>query len=365
MAGYGFYCGLPVILGSLADARGIASELLGWIASSEILGLLLGGLLATWKTDRFGRRRMAIVGVALLGMAQATSLSSAIGLHGLIAARLVGGIGGGCIYAVAVSSLALTTHPSRSVAIFSAVLALVATIEVGALPLLIARGGLTGVFGLLLAVAVIAIPGIGALPEGRSAAGHSTVNASTKIDASAWVMLSGMACFHVAPVVYWTYGERIGVGAGIAETTLGIVFTVSGILGAVACFGADALASRFGQKRSLQIITSALIVGLASWLIGSMTPATYFLRSCLVSIPWVVGGVVQVNLANELDPSGRLSALVGPTQNVGLMIGPAIASTLLSAGQGFPVVLSVATVFLVISMTLSALGQRSSVQRRA
>jgi hypothetical protein len=40
------------------------------------------------------------------------------------------------------------------------------------------------------------------------------------------------------------------------------------------------------------------------------------------------------------------------------MVGPAIASTLLAAGQGFSIVLGVATIFLVISFYLARAGRR-------
>ncbi len=309
-----------------------------------------------------GPRRMAIAGVLLVAGAHLASLSAALGLGGLIVARLIGGFGGGAIYAIGVSSLAATPHPGKSVAIFSGVLALGATIEVGVLPLIIPHGGITGVFLVLLAIALVGLPLVGALPAGHksSSAARVLVKTTSRISGSSWVMLAGMACFHVAPVIYWTYGERIGVGSGIPETTLGLAFTISGILGALACFGSEPLARRIGQSRSLQLITALLIMGLLSWLFGRLTPIGYILRACLVGIPWVLGGVFQVNVANEIDPSGRLSALVGPAQNVGLMLGPAIASTLLGAGQSFPVVLSVATAFLVLSMILSVAGHRRS-----
>jgi hypothetical protein len=118
------------------------------------------------------------------------------------------------------------------------------------------------------------------------------------------------------------------------------------------------MARKLGQVHSLQLCTVVMGIGLLSWLVGSLTPSTYLLRACLVGVPWVLGGVFQVNVANEIDPTGRLSALVGPAQNVGLMVGPAIASTLLAAGQGFSIVLGVATIFLVISFYLARAGRR-------
>jgi predicted MFS family arabinose efflux permease len=358
LAGYGFYSGLPVILGALADTRHIPSASLGWIASAEILGLLLGGLAGTFFTDKFGRRSLGLWGVLLVAVSHVASMSPSVGFGGLVVARLVGGLGGGAIYAVGVSSLALTPDPAKSVATFSAVLAAIATLEVGVLPVVMGHFGVSGLFYVLIAMAALGMLGIRALPRrDAGAAVVSSTNAS-RIDGASWLILAGMACFHVAPVIYWTYGERIGVGGGIPETTLGIVFTASGILGALACFGTGSMARKLGQVHSLQLCTVVMGIGLLSWLVGSLTPATYLLRACLVGIPWVLGGVFQVNVANEIDPTGRLSALVGPAQNVGLMVGPAIASTLLAAGQGFSIVLGVATIFLVISFYLARAGRR-------
>lgn len=358
-AGYGFYCGLPVMLGGLADARGIAAALLGWIASAEILGLLLGGLVGTWLTARLGRRRLAIAGVAMVASANLASMSPELGVAGLIAIRLLGGVGGGCIYALGVSSLALTSNPARSVAWFSAILTLVATGVVGLLPIVLKHGGLDAGFLMLLGMAAISMLGIGRLPESSAATTLAPSRGrGAKFDRSVWILLTGMACFHVAPVIYWTYGERIGMGAGIPEATLGLTFAVSGVLGTAACFCTEGMARRLGQVGSLRLVTMLLIGGLLSWLVGTLTPVSYLVRACLVTIPWAVGGVFQVNLANEIDPSGRLSALVGPAQNVGLMAGPAVASTLLSANLSFSVVLGVATAFLLVSMMLSVVARR-------
>jgi predicted MFS family arabinose efflux permease len=359
-AGYGFYSGLPVILGGLADSRGLPDALLGWIASAEILGLLLGGLVATAFTGRARRRPLAAGGLLLLAGAHLGTMSPEAGLFGLLAARLAGGLGGGCIYAIGVSSLAVTRNPARNVAVFTAVLVLVATAEVGVLPEVIKRGGPEAAILLLLGLAALGVAGIVPLPKDHGGVSSSIARrGATKVDRSVWPMLAGIACFHVAPVIYWTYGERIGIAGGIPESSLGVAFAAAGILGALSCFGTEHLARRLGQRGSLLLVTVLLIVGLLSWLVGTLTPGSYLIRACLIAIPWTLGGVYQVNLANEIDPSGRLSALVGPAQNVGLMVGPAIASTLLSARQSFTVVLCAAAAFLVLSMILSVARRRS------
>lgn len=86
-----------VISGTVARVAGqfgLGDLQLGWFTSAALVGCIVGALAAGWLGDRFGRKPVLIVAAVLFFV---SALFSAFppGFNGLIAARMLGGIGVG------------------------------------------------------------------------------------------------------------------------------------------------------------------------------------------------------------------------------------------------------------------------------
>ncbi|GAB3989976.1 MFS transporter [Actinoallomurus acanthiterrae] len=150
---------LNVAIPSLTEDLGASAQDIQWILDSYIL--VFAGLLLTAGSlsDRFGRRRMMIIGLALFGGASlAATFATGPGL--LIAARVLMGVGGALVMPSMLSILITVFDEAerpKAMAAWSAVamLGLVGGPVVGGL--LVARFGWSAVFLINIPIAALAI----------------------------------------------------------------------------------------------------------------------------------------------------------------------------------------------------------------
>ncbi|MCU0781484.1 MAG: MFS transporter, partial [Akkermansiaceae bacterium] len=86
-----------VISGTVARVAGqfgLSDLQLGWFTSSALVGCIPGALGAGWLGDRFGRKPV-LIAAAVLFFVSALFSAFPPGFNGLIAARMLGGIGVG------------------------------------------------------------------------------------------------------------------------------------------------------------------------------------------------------------------------------------------------------------------------------
>ncbi|MEM7143657.1 MAG: sugar porter family MFS transporter [Verrucomicrobiota bacterium] len=66
----------------------------GWAISAALMGTVLGSLIGSWPTDRFGRKK-TLLSIGILYLASALWSALATDVHSFILARFIGGIGVG------------------------------------------------------------------------------------------------------------------------------------------------------------------------------------------------------------------------------------------------------------------------------
>ena len=62
-AGTGVAMGMPLLVGSMADSLGFSEKELGWLASSDMTGLLIGSVLTSLFVAKTNRRVLAAIGL--------------------------------------------------------------------------------------------------------------------------------------------------------------------------------------------------------------------------------------------------------------------------------------------------------------
>ncbi len=146
---------LPALAGILALNLAWNAQTIGRFASTDSIGSLVGTLLASALMGRRSFRTLTVVGLAVLALADVVSgVSSSAAL--LIAARLVGGVGGGLAMSISFAVFAVT-RPERGIALWSIGQLVFGFFAITALPRLTAALGWQTAFFVL---AAFVVPGL-------------------------------------------------------------------------------------------------------------------------------------------------------------------------------------------------------------
>jgi len=334
VAGFGAYLGLPVILGALA-ASGIVSEAqLGWIASVELLALMVGSLLVSGQLARrtwqlvLPSITVALIANLLTGLADDAAA--------LFAARGFAGLGEGACFAVALARLPTFGDPSRNSSWFTAGVVLGGSVLLVALPAADQWFGVAGVFGVLGLMLLAAAAVAPWLPEALNAAVKDEVSplpaSMTRLVGA--IMLAGAFFYSLANTSFWAYAERLGEAGGISTSQSSVALSVSNLLSAVVSL----LAYRVGRRWGLFWPQILCFVGVGLLLMTwSMNDGLgpYWIRTLIYFQGLTIAVVLQLSVIAWIDRSGRLGALLPAMQGIGQAGGPALGAYALSVGHGY------------------------------
>lgn len=315
------------------------------------VGNLIGGYTLTYAfaqlsagflTDRFGSRRLLLIGLAVMAIGSATfALAPTYAVA--VAGRWTMGLAGGCLYTPAVAySFAAFERSARGRAMAYAQSGTGAglVLSISALPLLYQAIGLTGaflVYPLMAAVLWLAVWRF--LPD-PDAERHNTRGGLRGLVRSRdfWLLLLGFAFIGMlaqSAVLSWvatylrsTYGWT-AVEAGFAG---GLV--AAGLMIFPAPFGM--LADRIANRRRVMLVGCAL--GLAGWviLLVSTDPRVAIAGALLVSASMAATIPMQAVYASERFSTVGAGTAVGLV-NTGAQIAQALAAPIYGAmlDQGF------------------------------
>lgn len=356
ISGYAAYLGLPMILGALADAKGITADQLGWIASAELAGVMAGSIVAARLLGRAGNLQLALPGIAIALVANlATPWLE--GVEALVGVRAVAGIGGGLCYALALARLSAIGDPTRNSSLFGIGLVLMGSLELIGLPWLAAEFGLLAMFMLIVAALLLSaglLPWLpnGGLPDERAAA---PAPLESKLSQVGLICLFAIFVYNIGATSFWVYVERLGVNGGLASGLVGQILNVANLLSLLSCWFAYWIARRWGQHRPqvIALLATAAIVGL--WPLA--TEALGFgVRTILYFQLLTVSQIYQLSVLGTIDRSGGLAALLPAAQGAGQAIGPLVGGAALLFGFGFRGQLVIEALLLAVTAGIYALG---------
>jgi len=334
IAGYGAYLGLPVILGALARASVLTESQLGWIASVELLALMVGSLAVSRVLHQRSIKLVLPAIILALGANLLTGLAH--GAPSLFALRALAGFAGGACYAVALARLSAFGDPTKNASWFTAGVILGGSVLLVVLPAADARFGLTGVFCTLglsfLLAAGLAVFLPDALPVEVEA--EASILPHAQATRLGWLMMVGVFLYNVGFTSFWAYAERLGQTAQVPHEQIGAALSVSNLISAFFCGAGYVVGRRWGLFKP-QILMMAL-VGLifATW--STQDGAVgFWIRTVVYFQCLAVAVVLQLSLVSSIDRSGRFGALLPAAQGLGQAIGPAIGGYMLGLGHGY------------------------------
>ena len=323
---------LPALAGVLALDLGWQEQTIGRFASADSIGALVGTLFAAAMMRQWSFRTLTVAGLVVLGIADVASAVSHE-LVWMLAARLVGGIGGGLTMGISFAVFA-ATRPERGIALWSIGQLVFGFLGITALPRLATALGWQAAF---IGLAALIVPGLVLarhLPE-AIAAPAAVGSMSSRRDAVgfyAWIGIIGVGLFYCGQGEFWPYLEVVGIASGISqksvETSLS-VSSVSAILGSALVLLAG---KRFGYTLPLLLSFAVTVTAISS--IHSADPIAFRMAISAFTFAWPVFAAYQFALIASHNPSGQVGAFVTTANWAGLVAGPLVAGELISMGAG-------------------------------
>ena len=356
---------LSVVLVLLLAELGLSQARVGALLTLTLLGDTAISLLVTSRADRAGRRRMLILGAALMVLAGAV-FAVARSFWVLLLAATVGvlspsGNEVGPFLAVEQAALAQQSAPERRTRLFSwyqlagAAATALGALCGGALSEGLQRAGMTPLhsyravvaFYALLGAALLGIfAGLGPASEAAAAgpAGPAPPWAALGLSRSRRVVLrlSGLFAvdafaggFVVQSLVAWWFHRRFGTG----EALLGAIFFGANLMAAVSALSAASIARRIGLVNTMVLThlpSNVLLILVPLMPTLPLAVAVLLARFCIsqMDVPTRQSYTMAV-----VDPAERSAAagVTGMARTVGASLAPLFAGPLYaSALSGAP-----------------------------
>jgi predicted MFS family arabinose efflux permease len=351
---------MPLLIGAMVTDRGFSEQQAGYIASADLLGYAVATLAVATLVRRVSWRSICWCGLAL--MAGANAITPVVGgFEAFTAVRLVSGLGGGLLAAVATVALGCRREPDRGFGALFAALLLFATAALWGLPPLIASFGLAGAYGLIALLALPVAFAVPILPSGAQTAAVAQSGASRRSRWLANLVLLSIFLFFAEQNAVWAYAERMGAAAGLSASFIGFALGVATLVSAVGAGLVAWLGARI--RRGLAIALATLVqVGVFVLLAREFGPSLFLGLLALLAIAWNVVNPLQLGILSQVDDSGASLALAPAATGLGLAAGPAIGAAMLAPGDyGTLLVMCAAVAALSAMLLWSPLGSRNDV----
>jgi hypothetical protein len=331
----------PILVEVLVAREGLDGGVAATITAVEALGTALGPVLAMAWMQRVSWRFAAVI--ALLAVIGGNAASTVVGDTSVLMALrfLVGLLGEGTAFALAIAIIGGTSNKDRNFAFLIAAQVMLGVLFFLVLPLP-REAGIEGVMWPLAGLAVIALLTVGWVPQPLAGGhGHGAAAAQNASSAPAFAALGVMLVWCTGLGAVWAFIKLIGVeltcagcdeqAKAAAAIAVGQALGLSTALAVAGALAAAALADRFGR---ILPVTVALLVQFAmvmllrgemGWLQFAVTAATFQAFWNLTG-PYVMGTVALG------DGTGKVSLLMPTAQIGGFFLGPTIVSAFL--GQG-------------------------------
>jgi predicted MFS family arabinose efflux permease len=339
---------LPMLIGAFSDRLALGRREIGWVGSADMSGMFLSAVVATWWIRRVDWRPVAWAASALLVASHLLS-AQLTGFVPLVAVRFLAGFAGGALMSVALTALGDGRDPDRFFGLFICAQMTLGAVGLWAVPGILERFGLPGLFQALAglsaaaALAIPLVPRAGRPPRSRSGAAGERRSLLPGVAA-----LVACLVFNLGIMAIWAYAERIGNAAGLPAEGIGRALGGSLLAGLAGAMLAAALGRRLG--RIVPIAATLALQAVALWLLaGELSAAGYLAAVLLFSFGWNFPVPYQLAITVSVDPSGRLVVLFLSAVKLGYAVAPALAAQLIGPAGGYGTVLTLGGVCFALS----------------
>ena len=327
---------MPLIVGGLVDSYGFSEQQAGVIATGEGIGLVLGLLTAALWVRSVTWRLALLVGLTTYA---ALNFGSPLvdGHAGILVLRFLSGFVGGGVFAIVVAALGDNREPDRAFGIAQAVQGLVMGALFAWAPSLMSESGINSLFYLMAILALTTMIFVPQFPRrGVVDAAPVPADSTGDLPSSAPILLYlglfGGFAYYLAVFGFWGFIERMGIRAGLEESTIGYALGISQLAAISGALLAAGAAQRFGRFLPLLI---ALVGQLwVLWvLVGQFSAWAFYAGACAYQGLYVMATSYQLGVIAHLDSKGKFIVVMTALQGLGAALGPSIAAALINEGD--------------------------------
>lgn len=343
----------PVIVSGLTQSAYFTAETAAYVFAANMYGTAIGGLAAVFLVGSLNWRWSSVVLVVLLIVADV--VSALVGAtESLYVVRFVHGLIGGSLMGVAMSVIARTESPERTIAF--AILIQLSLGGLGAVVLIpqLSTYGIGVVWLSLIGLSVCALvllPFLGQYPRKKNIAGSLGV-AHRPSWGHVFLAMAALFLFQSGQMAAFAYRVELGLHYGLSASFISLVLAVSLWLGAPAALFVAWWSTRSGRLGPVCLGGVCMTVATALLLLPN--PIAFFGASIgfavffAITIPYLLG------VASEMDNTGQMAAMGGFVNSLGLATGPAIAGILLGDAEHYRVLLFASAVLAASVVTVFA-----------
>ena len=327
---------MPLIVGGLVDSYGFSEQQAGVIATGEGIGLVLGLLTAALWVRSVTWRLALLVGLTTYA---ALNFGSPLvdGHAGILVLRFLSGFVGGGVFAIVVAALGDNREPDRAFGIAQAVQGLIMGALFAWAPSLMSESGINSLFYLMAILALTTMIFVPQFPRrGVVDAAPVPADSTGDLPSSAPILLYlglfGGFAYYLAVFGFWGFIERMGIRAGLEESTIGYALGISQLAAISGALFAAGAAQRFGRFLPLLI---ALVGQLwVLWvLVGQFSAWAFYAGACAYQGLYVMATSYQLGVIAHLDSKGKFIVVMTALQGLGAALGPSIAAALINEGD--------------------------------
>ena len=336
---------LPLLVGTVTEHLGFSDNQAGYLASIDLLGIVVAAVSAPFWLNRFSRKKLASLGISLLVLGNLWSMVSS-SFYELSSARFVAEVGSGIAFSLSLAVLGERQRPDRLFSLGIGSTISLAVIVFLWLPDLITQYGFATIFVTHLVMALVIVFFIAWLPSYGDSQKSTKDPLSNPVKAPykrLLICFAGFFCFTVVEGGVWSYIERIGDYHGLSSSYIGNVLAITQVVSVCASIASTALSTKYGRLFPILFGGATFLVSL--YLIQQNQSWLYLVGACMSQFAYIFTLPYLMLLCVELDPSGKYYVLTTAFKMGGFSVGPAIVASMLT-GNGFIVVSWVGTVFM-------------------
>ncbi len=344
---------LPVLMTTLTSELHLTVTQAGLLAAADLGATTIASAVCARPAGRFALSTVAQVGtVIVLGANVACLLVTGFG--GLLALRLLAGIGAGLVTVACVIALSQNKSPARAFALAGiAQTAFGAALNV-AIPSLNAHYGWSACF---VVIAAFAAPGLWiARYYVRSQASQAVASRAT-FTIAGWMAFAALSIAFCAIGATWANLGGLGERSHLTLATIGIAVSGASIAGPVATALTALVGNRISSLLGLGFGAITMLAGVT--LLGlAGSNSLFYAGSIAFMFGWAVYVPYALGLTSVIDPTGALAVIATAGANGGFSLGPLIAVPAIAVwGVG-------AVPYLAFALLVCALGLHVSLTRK-
>lgn len=321
----------PGFVQGLVEYNGFSEQQAGYVASVEMWGIAIMTLLMTFISHKINWRN-ALVWASLA--AAAGNFLSIFTQDVILFAALRGmtGVGSGVLISLTFTIIGLTSNPDRNFGFLIMWVLVYGALGFLLMPIAYSAVGLSPVLLFFALFNLSALFFIRNLPSSGQEHLHIEEGARELPTVFKGLAIATLFIYFMAQGVIWAYLFLIGTAAEVSENSVTSGLTISQFFGIAGALTAAMLGNRFGRTRSISVGVFASIGSLVM-LLGNVSPIIYGVAVSIFNYAWNMTHPFMLGALAMFDRSGKIVVHGIASQMLGLAIGPAIAASLVSAGD--------------------------------